>query len=314
MLSNTKQEIVQMLIKKIESWLESEGNARSTLAGALVVLDTIRVQAPFSETDVFTNDGQLVGGRGHALRTVLERYGENRKFLADGVTTRSARKFMRLAQEIDWAVSLSGWSDEEREEAVRLLAAPIMSAINDYFERRHMILRPDRQLSPIVWIEDLFEGAKTRSQGRVEQHMVWSKLKKRFPDLVDVEHAAFAGDAQTGRSGDIVVGDIVFHVTVAPALPVIEKCGRNLQSGKQPVLVVPRRLLDRAKTLAEVPTPPLHRHIAFVAIEDFLATNIIEMAEGQRRQFIEVLKAILEIYNDVIDRRETDDSLHIEIE
>lgn len=62
MLSNTKQEIVQMLIKKIESWLESEGNARSTLAGALVVLDTIRVQAPFSETDVFTNDGQLVGG------------------------------------------------------------------------------------------------------------------------------------------------------------------------------------------------------------------------------------------------------------
>lgn len=110
LLSQEKLDVVLRLQAAVENWLHLEGNARSTLAGAVVLLDTIRSKAPFAETDVFTGGGQLAGGRGAALRMTLQRYG----------------------------------------------------------------------------IQN--------------------------PDLVKDEHAAFAGDVQTGRVGDIVVGDLVFHV------------------------------------------------------------------------------------------------------
>lgn len=157
-------------------------------------------------------------------------------------------------------------------------------------------------------------AARERSQGRVEQHLVWSKLKTRHPDLVKDEHAAFAGDVQTGRMGDIVVGDLVFHVTAAPATPVIEKCVRNLQAGKHPVLTVPRQSVERARTIAETVAPAWSRRITFVAIEDFVAANILELAHGDSSQFFNVLEQILRRYNEVVASYETDASLRIEVE
>ncbi|MFO7633117.1 MAG: DUF4928 family protein, partial [Caldilinea sp.] len=115
-------------------------------------------------------------------------------------------------------------------------------------------------------------------------------------------------------AGDIVVGDIVFHVTAAPATPVIEKCGHNLQAGKHPVLVVPRQALERAKTIAETYAPQSHRRITFLAIEEFLASNILELASGDGHRFFGVLQQILEHYNDAVTRYETDASLRIEVE
>lgn len=88
MLSQEKLDVVLRLQAAVENWLHLEGNARSTLAGAVVLLDTIRSKAPFAETDVFTGGGQLAGGRGAALRMTLQRYGIQSDFLADGVTTR----------------------------------------------------------------------------------------------------------------------------------------------------------------------------------------------------------------------------------
>jgi hypothetical protein len=159
----------------------------------------------------------------------------------------------------------------------------------------------------------MLAAARERSQGRVEQHLIWSKLKTLYPDRVEAEHAAFAGDVQTGRAGDIIVGDIVFHVTAAPATPVIEKCVHNLQAGKHPVLVVPRLLLERAKTIAETCAPQVHRRITCLAIEDFLASNILELAGGDGRRFFDVLQQLVEQYNEVIMRTETDASLRIEV-
>lgn len=336
-LPESKLEIISRLLNMVNDWLAASGkarstptgtvvtrstkrrnrrpakNARSTLAGAIVTLDTIRIAAPFSKTDLFTDGGQLVNGRGLSLKATLQRYGEEREYLADGVTTRSTLKFERLAEAINWGGDFADWTAAEREVAAVLLVAPVKAAIDRWFEQQHMTIRPDRQNSPLAWIEELLEKSKDRSQGRVEQHLVWSKLKVRFPELVDADHAAFAGDMQTGRYGDIAVGDVVFHVTAAPALPVIDKCGRNLQAGQHPILVVPRYMLERAKGIAQVHTPPLHKRITFVAIEDFLATNIVELAGGESRRFIDVLKSILDEYNDAITTSETDKSLRIEI-
>lgn len=314
MLTKEQLKVVQSLQIKVNEWLRDEGQARSTLAGAIVTIDAARRRAPFLPEDLFTRGGQLNGGRGSALKATLFWYGEGREFLKDGVTTRSTKKFERLANAIEWGAPLSGWTRAEREEAVRVLAQPILNAINAHFERQHLIIRLDRQLSPLTWVEEMLSAARDRSQGRVEQHLVWSKLKTRHPDLVTSEHAAFAGDVQTGRAGDIVVGELVFHVTAAPTASVIEKCERNLQSGQYPVLLTPRPALERAKTIAETVAPQSFRRITFFAIEDFLASNILEMAQGDGRRFFEVVQQILRHYNAAVERVETDSSLRIEIE
>lgn len=198
--------------------------------------------------------------------------------------------------------------------ATELLLDPVLAEIKAYFERRHLTIRLDRQLSPLTWVEEVLAAARDRSQGRVEQHLVWSKLKTRHPDLVKDEHAAFAGDVQTGRAGDIVVGDLVFHVTAAPATPVIEKCVRNLQAGKHPVLATPRLSVERARTIAETVAPAWHRRITFVAIEDFIAANILELAHGDSRRLFTVLEQTLHRYNEVVAQHESDASLRIEVE
>lgn len=311
-LTQEKEQIVERLNQDFSAWLKEAGTARSTLAGAIVVLDVMRTKAPIEKSDIFTSGGQLVGGRGSGLRDTLSRYGEDRVFLADGVTTRSTLKFERLAEALDWGKALTDWSDAEREEAISQVMAQALRAIDTYFLRQQMRLKINQSESPITWIEQLFAEAKDRSQGRVEQHLVGAKLQRRMPQQNITAHAAFAADVQTQRSGDFVIGDIVFHVTASPAPPVIEKCQDNLRKNLYPVLVIPRDMIERAKGLASA-TPHLDRRISFVAIEDFIAANIIELAGVEGVSFVEILESILELYNERILQSETDKSLRIDL-
>jgi len=311
-LTEQQKQTVDILRSRIREWIDEEGRARSTLAGAVVVVDALRQKAPITHEDVFTPGGQLSGGRGSSLRDTLMRYGEDRVLLADGVTTRSTSKFERLAEALSWGKDLSGWSEEDRDEASKMLAEPILAEIDNYFRRQHLSVAPDRSESPTAWIELILEQSRSKSQGRVEQHLIGAKLECRFPEADISAHAAFAADVQTERPGDFALGKIVFHVTAAPAPPVINKCKDNLRRGLQPVLVVPRDSLDRAKGLAAF-EEGLDRRITFVAIEDFLASNILELSGESGRDFIDVLKSIIEIYNRRIEETETDVSLRIEI-
>ena len=156
------------------------------------------------------------------------------------------------------------------------------------------------------------DESKERSQGRVEQHLVGAKLETRLPYQDITEHPAFAADVQTGRTGDFVIGKIVFHVTAAPAPAVIEKCQDNLRVNLKPVLVVPRDRIERAKGLAGH-YEGLEKRISFVAIEDFIATNIIELSGESDASFVDTFNAILDNYNRRIEQSETDRSLRIEL-
>lgn len=293
-------------------WLKDAGRARSTLAGAVVVIDTLRTVGVFKREDVFTVNGQLIGGRGTALKKTLERYGETRVLLADGVTTRSTYKFEELAEAIYWGQPISGWADTAREEAAIRLASLILAEIDAHFLRQQMTLKVDQRESPVTWIEQLLDSAKDRSQGRVEQHLIGAKLERRLPHQGIGTHPAFAADFQTHRAGDFVIGEIVFHVTAAPAQAVIEKCRENLRRNLKPILVIPRDKIERAKGMAQDDVGS-ERRISFVAIEDFLATNIIELAGAESSSFFEVLESIIDLYNERILQSETDKSLRIEL-
>jgi hypothetical protein len=141
---------------------------------------------------------------------------------------------------------------------------------------------------------------------------VGAKLAERHPDHEIPNNPGHAGDLQTGRAGDFVLGSTAYHVTAAPALAVIDRCRANLAAGLHPFLLVPRDQVDRARHLAEA--QEVSERVTIAAIEEFVGQNIIELSLGDQRAFVDILKAIIERYNSRLEAVETDLSLKIEIE
>jgi hypothetical protein len=78
-----------------------------------------------------------------------------------------------------------------------------------------------------------------------------------------------------------------------------------------PVLLVPRQQVEKARHIAE--DRAIADRITIIAIEDFIALNIIELSTGEQQQFVSTLKDILQRYNRRLEAVETDLSLKIEI-
>src|SRR5258708_1026434 len=125
----------QALRDAVMQWLENEGASLNTLAGAVAVLDKLIQTAPLTEGDVFTDGGQIIGGRGSKLRQSLEKYGISPNFLSDGVTTRSTNKFRGLLRALDNGIALAPLTTDERYEVVVALVAPLAVLISEKTHR-----------------------------------------------------------------------------------------------------------------------------------------------------------------------------------
>ncbi len=137
--------------------------------------------------------------------------------------------------------------------------------------RKSLKLALDRKHSPSAWIGVILEGAKGRSGGVVEQHLVGAKLEKRFASIPIPNYPAHAADAQTERPSDFAVRDTVYHVTGTPGRSVIQKCAANLKQGQHPILLVPQDQVYKASALAE--DEGVGAQISITSIEGFLALN-----------------------------------------
>jgi hypothetical protein len=148
--------------------------------------------------------------------------------------------------------------------------------------------------------------------GTVIQHLVGAKLETilGLPVGELSIHGASTSD-QHGRSGDLEMGDTVIHVTTAPGSPLVEKCVQNLSEGKRPVIVTARSRLSTADSLIE--DQGMGSRIDVIDYEGFLIGNIFELgrfqSEGRRDAFVK----IIDRYNEIIDKVETDPSLRIDL-
>ncbi len=124
-------------------------------------------------------------------------------------------------------------------------------------------------------------------------------------------HPSHAADAQTKRLGDFSFEDVIYHVTATDGKDAIDRCKENVETGKHPVLLVPGRHLAKARTYAEI--SGIVERSSVLAIEDFVAQNIIEMSTEKKQDFFSVLKAIIDEYNKRLEQVETDMSLRIEL-
>lgn len=169
----------------------------------------------------------------------------------------------------------------------------------------------DRQESPAAWVYSILAAAELRSCGVVERHLVGATLQQRHPDIVIPNHPSHAGDVQTGRSGDFPLQSISYHVTATDGKEAVQRCRQNIGAGVHPVLLLPKRYVDKAGLYAEI--AGIQNRISILAIEDFMTQNIIEMSTQQQRDFFSTLKAIVDEYNRRLEQVETDLSLKIDL-
>lgn len=304
------------IIEPLTEWLLSctrRGDiSRNTIAVGIVVLNHLRLKCPVDPTDVITPGGEIMGARS-ALRDTLESYGLPReKFLKEATGRQAGPDGKRLFEALEFGKSIAEIDQSTRDQFLREAIQVLVEKGLEWLARENIKISCDRQLSPSAWVSSILAESKGRSGGKVEQHLVGAKLEQRHPDLEVPNHPGHAADVQTGRSGDFTIGSTCFHVTASPGSDVIRKCAANLGAGLHPFLLIPRDQLEKARHLAE--DQHVDSRLTIVAIEDFIAVNIIELSNGDQPRFAELLKLIVEKYNRRLEEVETDMSLRIEIQ
>jgi hypothetical protein len=299
----------------VEVWLESCRRrgviSRNTIAVGIVVLHRLREKAPLTKSDILSKGGEISGSR-VGLRATLAQYGISEKYLKEATTRQAPQDGQRLLDALEYGKQLAKLPSKKRDAELKTGIEKLVIHAQDWLARKHIKIACDRQWAPSAWIQLILEEARGKSGGKVEQHLVGAKLQERHPKIEIANYPGHAADVQTRRVGDFAVGSTRYHVTATPSLAVVEKCAENISGGLHPVLVVPRKEAPKATHLAEA--VGIDKRLSVVALEDFIGENIIEMSHDSTRDFLSVLRSIVEKYNLRLQAVETDMSLKIEID
>ncbi len=302
----------QILSDWIASCTRNGTLSRNSVAVGIVVLDHLLVKGIVNPRDVISSGGEIVGSRS-GLHQVLNKHGvdEPRKYLKE-VTTRQAHPDgRRLFESFSYGEFFSGLDTVGREAILLDLIKTLKVKVDTWLSRQKLQVSFDQQFAPTQWVKSILEQAKGKSGGVVEQHLVGAKLQKRHStDAID-NYPGHAADVQTRRAGDFIIGNTVYHVTVSPSHSLIGKCRENIAVGLHPIILVPNDQVIRAKSFAEY--EELDKRLTVVAIEDFVALNIIEMANEEHLSPYEMLLQIIRLYNQRVEVVETDMSLQFDL-
>lgn len=303
--------VLEVLSKWVESCAIKGELSRNNVAIAIVVLDHLRRKCPLERSEVLSPRGEVKGARS-GLAAIFAEYDIPTQYLKEVTTRAGHQDGQRLFEALDYGRALLSLPGDHRDRCLAAAIDSLRRMAMHWLARRHLRVNCDRHHAPSAWIESILAEAKGRSAGAVEQHLIGAKLERRHPDLNVPNNPSHAGDAQTGRPGDFVVGSTSYHVTASPGSGVLDKCAANLRAGLHPVLVVPRAEGDKARHFAE--DKGIADRVTILTIEEFVASNIIEMAKGQQDAFVTELKAIVATYNRRLEAVETDLSLKIEVD
>jgi DNA (cytosine-5)-methyltransferase 1 len=304
----------------VKAWFEDEqkhlegGSDKYVVCAGIAVAQVLKGKSPIAEKDYIT-DGNQVKTSGSLIRKVLKTFGEERKYVSEGGrTTRGTRPAAeRLVAVLNAIPELTKATKEERAGVTQAIHSWLFeNGVKPYFNRQkiEVDISLDKPGSQIV--ADILDTAAERNvAGAVAQHLVGAKLALRYPQRVVENYGYTTADKQLGRPGDFLVGDTVFHVTVAPAQDVIGKCGANIKNGYRAMLLVTESRIQAARQLAEI--AGLQERVGISSLEQFVGQNVEEIGEFGKAALAKNIRALLEKYNDRVLEVETDRSLLIEI-
>lgn len=190
--------------------------------------------------------------------------------------------------------------------------------VNEFFSSKPFVLHFDPSKSLRSIVGDLLEQALERQKenpgvtyaGAMLQHLVGAKLSLILPpEKCPKHHGATVADAPTARAGDFIIDDVAIHVTTAPTEALMRKCKANLEAGLRPIIVTTATSRAGAESLAGI--QKIADRLDIIEAEQFIATNVMEWgkfaAEPQRHEVVRLIEA----YNQIVEKVETDLSLKI---
>ena len=273
-------------------------------------------QFPLSSEDFQTSSkGQVAGLGGANLKKILKEHGITQLLSSEG--GRTSRGSMGLM--IKYVDFLNAWNEEEAVDfdSIEEFWA---EEVREYFRNQPFVLTADASKTIGANLNDLFEQAKKRQRqnpgtqylGTVLQHLVAAKLSLVMPEGSFDIHGASVADAPTERSGDFVIDNSIIHCTTMPGAQLIEKCKTNFRAGCRPIIITVFERVHTALNLAE--DSGLGGRIEVWDIQQFLSANIYEHSRFQDGERNHTLSGIIQAYNKIVLKMESDPSLRIEFE
>lgn len=258
--------------------------------------------------------GQVAGLGKAAVQSILKNHGIHRVFAEEGGrTSRGSIKNMRAY--VEFLNAFDSESSVDLKETERWW----IKQVEAYFAAQPFKLKLDRSKSLRAVVRDLLDQTLKRQQempgttymGTVLQHLVGAKLELILPEGTVTHHGASVADALSDRDGDFTIGDTAIHVTTAPTEGLIQKCRRNLDADLRPVIVTTQDGAQGAQALAKV--AGIDGRIDVLEIEQFITTNIYERSAFAQPKRRAAISEILDLYNSIVEKHETNPSLKIEI-
>jgi hypothetical protein len=303
---------------KLQAFKDDHNTVTKGPISLLVQLTRIARSKSFPlNTDEFLteNKGQVAGLGGGNLKKILKEHGITQTLAAEG--GRTSRGNMGLM--LKYVEFLNAW---RAEEAIDFDAVEAYWAeqVREYFRNQPFILSTNPYKTIAASLDELFEQAGKRQKqntgtqylGAILQHLVGAKLSVVLTSDQFEIHGASVADSPTDRAGDFLIGNTVLHCTTAPGAPLIEKCRDNLRLGAAPIIIT---IFERVRTALDLAADAgLNGRIEVWDIQQFLSTNINEHGMFDIGAKYVQLSNIIEKYNEIIAKTETDPSLRIEFE
>ncbi|KWW98759.1 hypothetical protein LI90_388 [Carbonactinospora thermoautotrophica] len=317
--------LVEKLLPAVADWYESQRSRRgamntNVIFAGLYVTEHMRRVFPLAESDYLT-DTQVRGAGLPLAKAILKRHGEERPIPKEaGRTSRKtayfAKQLATVLNEHERAEELTALDDVQRDAVARRLQAWFVEKMRlDYFDKQRISAEINPNKPVRLAVRALIEAASRRggnAAGAVAQHLVGAKLSLRFPEVEISNESYTTADHQTDRPGDFHVGDTAFHVTMNPNEALFtERCQSNLNHNYRPQVLVPEHKVLTAREMAS--NAGISNSVVILSIEDFVGTNIEEIATFEGDAIRAGLRQLLERYNERVAAVEPDPSLQIEI-
>lgn len=315
------QGAVEAALDVLEDWFEEERSQTpgfiNIISAGFAVSEAFREAFPVERSGYVTEGNQIKMTRARFKQIVQKALGKEAVLRFPSEGGRTTRSTPAIAERL--ARRLNG-----RPEFFRELGfcgrADVADKMERWLARRYKEYQDSRGLEievpggqqplPAAVSAVLAEAERIGKAGAVAHHLVGAKLALAFRGRQEVEcRPHTAADASADKPGDYLVGEIVFHVTVAPQPLLFEKCAVNIRSGFRVWVLVPEKRLGAAREMAE--QAGVGGRIALCSIEGFVGQNLEELGEFRSDGVLNVFKELVNEYNRRVSATEADPSLQM---
>ena len=265
-------------------------------------------------TLVTEGSGQVLALGKSSVQRVLEEHGISQVLAEEG--GRTSRGSLGLMQRY---VSFLNQVHGTQALDLGLVERWWIDRVREYFAAKPLKLRFESSKSLQFVLADLLAQAKKRQSegtgtmviGAVLQHLVGAKLELALPGVQIAHHGFSVADNSSQRQGDFAIDDSVLHVTTSPSEALMRKCQDNLRQGLRPVVITRAQGVPVARGLAT--NLGIEDQLELLEAEQFLSANLHEMALFRPAARHATLTSLIETYNRIVEKHETDPSLRIVI-